>query len=198
MPRNYSARTLSYVTVAQGVNIKYGFWSGLKTSLRDNYGQTEIIASTKVEGLVIGANSPKPYRASTKSSSGYESSWCSHDKVAALKKAGYQVLSPKVRSASVTKLSKTVYVTINGIKYAWQMPLPPSGVDLTALGVKDATANDNDLVFGASFPKPPRVSKLIQTTDGGGLFSSFCDPSKLSSLPDGWLISEPAKTTLLI
>ena len=190
MPRNYRNRELVYVTMSESLgSLKYGFQTGLKDSDKATFGQTAIDANTAVTGLVIGANSPKPHRATIKDISGSISSWCSADKVSSLRTAGATIAPPKRRYSRTTQVSKTVYVTINGVKYGWQYTTAGVGtVTIADVGVVDATKDDL-LVFGASFPKPARFATDLV---GGGedapinSFSIFVDPSKEDNIPEGW------------
>lgn len=196
MARNYNERVLVAVNLLQTFPLKYGFNSGLRESLRDNFGQGVIDLLAPPPLFVLGANRPKPYRATKRLTTGYESSWCSWDKVPTLKSDGYRIQRPKFRSPNKTKLTAPVYVTIRGIKYAW--PLSSSGLgiagspDTSSLGLQNATADDTDLVWGASFPKPPKAS----TQTANGTYSTFVDPERVDNLSDEWFISKPGKTTL--
>jgi hypothetical protein len=60
------------------------------------------------------------------------------------------------------------------------------GADRAALGIEDAGDNDTDLVFGASFPKPSKVSKVEVGADAVDVISTFVDPARLNNLPEGW------------
>lgn len=201
MPRNYRNRTPSCVTIPiGGATINYGFNSGLKDTDRAAFGQTVIDFAAPPAKLVFGANSPKPYRASKRETTGYTASFCSHDKVATLRTAGYSITNFKSRTATKTVLSKTYVVDIGGIAYAWIAPNFPSGLtdeDLTALGVQLATASDEDLVFGASMPKPARYSKEITGGAGEGTnrVTVFIDPTKEdSAVTAGWTKVKSRKT----
>jgi hypothetical protein len=68
------------------------------------------------------------------------------------------------------------------VKYAWNMPKDTAQKigSIQALGIRLATGQDNDLVFGAEYPKPPRATRLI----GEDQISTFYDPS--TTLPAGW------------
>ena len=57
------------------------------------------------------------------------------------------------------------------------------------LGIDDADVNDRDLVWGARFPKPPKVSITIITGSDIDTVSTFADPSAMDSLPAGWAAS---------
>lgn len=189
MARNTETRTLVTVGVPGFEGLRYGFPSGLKDTLRDDFGQAAINFDQLGTGLVLGANSPKPYRAGKRLTTGFESSYCDPSKVATLKGAGWSITFPKIRTATKSNLSTTLYVTIGGVKYAWVTPTLPTGVTADVIGAKVAAASDKDLVFGARFPRPARYGKDL-TAEGSEnvtTISIFVDPSKEGTLGDaGW------------
>lgn len=184
MARNYRNRDAVFVTVlVGGVTVNYGFNSGMTAGDKTTLGQTVIDFAAPPTKLVMGANSPKPYKASKRGTTGYSSSFCSHTTVATLKGAGWTITPPKSRTATSTTLSDTYYVNIGGIKYAWNSPKKPTAItdeNLTALGVTKAGASDEDLIFGASMPKPARYRKELTggTGEGTNNFSIFVEPTK--------------------
>lgn len=192
----YAKRDLMTVRPIRGNRIlKYGFRTNVKDSIRTELGQVKFDGnvSANFTGLVIGANAPKPPVATKTEVAGNAvntySSYCDISKVGKLP-SGWSVGRAKIRRRAKGPKSVCVYVTINGIKYAWMQPADthknvlPS---LAALGIKTAALTDNDLVFGAEFPKPPRVGRIISGGRGGiDSISTYCDPSKTDSLPSGW------------
>jgi len=189
MGDKYASRELVWVNPFAGSTIKYGFLTNADAGVKGALGHVEVTGAYP-DGLVIGANAPKPPRASRLRATGTESSYCDADAVATARAAGWRVSPGKVRIGSSKKKSKTVYVTYTGgIKYAWNMPndtYAKIGADLAALGIQLATSADEDLVFGARYPRVPRVIKPIFGTDTVDNVSTFCDPQKLDSLPEGW------------
>jgi hypothetical protein len=185
----YDNTRLAWVVPSTGSEIKYGFRSNIDEATATILGHT-IIAGEYPVGLVIGANSPKPPRASRRQASGYQSSWCSSTAVVAARAAGFTVRAGKRRRARSSSRSATVYVSDGGLKLAWNIPRTTYQRiiqnDLTALGIKTAGAGDEDLVFGQSYPKKPRVSFFASGADGVDIISTYADPSKLNSLPNGW------------
>lgn len=176
MARNLRSRRLVTVTVsAQLPSLRYGFRSGLRDSERSRFGQTPVDNPDNVTGLVVGANAPKPARAAKKIATGWEGSYCSHSVIAALKTAGYKITSgkPTRKPRAANQTSRVVYVTVNGIKYAWYSPSSTVAANISTVGIRDASPSDNDLIFGAEFPKPPRYKIIV----GDDSFSSFIDPS---------------------
>lgn len=201
----YGTRDLVAVTPFGTATFKYGFRTNTLAADRTTLGQVAaVVNGDYIAGLVLGANSPKPATATKfKAASGSESSFCSAEAIDDARAAGWQVRIPPRKVAKPgTKYTKTVYVTVGALdgdgnptgpqfKYGWRMPLflfssiTPS--DLTALGIKQATSGDTDIVFGANYPKPPRASLI--TTPASGAQSrktTFVDPNKLDSLPAGW------------
>jgi hypothetical protein len=71
------------------------------------------------------------------------------------------------------------------VKYAWSIRKSlyrQIQSNLNSLGVRPATASTDDLVFGASFPKPPTV--IIKAVQGDGVVQneSFFDPTNEAQL----------------
>jgi hypothetical protein len=192
MPRNNKARVAVFVAhkLDASTTLNYGFNSGLADSKRATFGQTVIDFDAVPAKTVFGANSPKPYRASKKLTTGYESSYCSDSVVAALKTAKYTITRPKKRTATKSALSDTYYVDVQGIKYAWSSPKLPVGIPASYpadTGVTTATSAMEDLVFGATYPKPARYSvRINEGTATESSFSSFVEPTKEDNLPNDW------------
>lgn len=181
----YGAKQLVWVTPFTGSTIKYGFMTNADTGTRTALAHVEVTGAYPT-GLVIGANAPKPPRAKKLTATGTESSFCDAEGVAAARAAGWRISRGKIRIGASGSKSKTVYVTHEGNKLAWKMPnflhANITG-DLVGLGIALATSADKDLVFGARFPVLPRVGKISATFNK---YTTFCDPSKLDSLPTGW------------
>jgi hypothetical protein len=204
MPRNYSTAEFVYVLLTFGTKtIKYGFRCRLqRDSAYTALGITKIDPTTVtsiLQGLVIGCNAPKPPRAKKKfdtSPPGHESTFCGNSS-AVLKTArddGWKISPGRPsRKAISTPNSKTLYVTVNGLSYAWNASIPATGVlDLTSLdadiGAKIATIADEGLVWGCDFPKPPRAGRVVKDPDDGedDWFTTFADPARIDSLATGW------------
>jgi hypothetical protein len=190
MPRNYSARELVYVKPSAAFsNLAYGFNTGLADGKRADFGQVAVNLAALPAVFVVGANSPKPARVTVDAPMGTYTSFADYTKIATLKADGGRVKRGKSRAGSASASSKVVYVTIRGVKYAWNF-VAASGVDTAELGLIDADASNTDLVFGASFPKPARYKKKVAQ----GYFSSFVDPTAESGLT-GYTKVSPAITT---
>lgn len=166
---------------------KYGFRTTVKEATSTILGHQVLEASTPVTGLLLKANSPKPRRASRRTATGLESSYIAPSAVSAAISAGFNITKARPNGRkSVSQFQVPVYVTVNGVKYAWGMRKTQKtklGDNFAALGIKLATGAEQDLVFGASFPKPPRVRSLTQQKGKADLISNtFYDPSNESQL----------------
>jgi hypothetical protein len=195
MPRNYKTRDVCYVAISLGsTTINYGFPSGLDDARRSDFGQT-VLTTALPSNFCFGVNAPKPSRASRRFSTGYISSFCADDKVRTLKAAGYRTTRKKIRGVITSGLSRTVYVTIGGIKYAWNRPnfVGAAPASYSQLGVQEATATDTDLIFGATYPKPPRYAFEQEIGGEINVISSFVDPSNAEAATGGgWQLIKPA------
>lgn len=183
----YGTRALVWVVPFTGSDCKYGFRTNNTEAV---LGHTAVTGAYPT-GLVIGANAPRPPRATRQRATGTDSSFCSAAAVVAARAAGWKVSPGRIRAGGSSSRSKTVYVTYQGNKLAWKMPnylySKMSAADRTGLGILDATSADKDLIFGVSYPKLPRVKTEIFNADGSSTSrSTFCDPAALDSLPTGW------------
>lgn len=194
MARNYNSRAWVYVEMANG--IKYAFPSRLKSTLREKLGQVATSTLTEVNGVVVGAQSPKPSRASKRFATGTESSFCASASIPALRNDEWTINTSKTASFAInTSFAKAYKVTINGIKYAFQSADLPSGTAFPA-GFTDprdlVDANDTNLVWGADFPKPPRFS----IRSGANTISSYLDETKVDLAKNAGARVAGAKSTL--
>lgn len=196
MAREYGSGTWRYVNLVIGATTyKYVFLSRLKDTLKTEFGQVDITPQFNVQGAILSANRPKPARASKRFVDGYEGSFCSSDKIKPLKADGYSITRPKLAIYNQTELSRVLFVTLNGVKYAWRRPRNAGGeVDLTALGVETASG-EVDLVFGADFPKP---AQAVIELPGQGSYRSFVDNTKVdgatldaAAVSAGWSMIKP-------
>lgn len=187
----YNSRDEVYVTPFTGAGIKYGFLTNVEVSRRPVLGQQAVDRAALPPALVFGANAPKPGRATRKFADGISSSFYDIAQVAALRGAGWSLKKPSRRRARTTSLAQARFVTIGGIKYAWMCPnstITRLGGDAAALGLQIPTQADGDLVWGASYPKPPRAARVIESGSEVDRVSTFVDPSRADSLPAGWEI----------
>ena len=161
--------------------IKYGFRTTVKDSTSTTLGHAALNASTTVSGLIFKANTPKPRRASRRTATGIESSFIAPAAVVAAVAAGFDIVKARPNGRKTfSQFQVPVYVTVNGVKYAWGMRKTQKtklAANFGALGIKEATGAEEDLVFGASFPKPPRVRSLTQSGNDTISSNTFYDPS---------------------
>ena len=161
--------------------IKYGFRTTVKDSTSATLGHQALTALTPVAGLILRANTPKPRRASRRTATGIESSFVAPGAVVAAIAAGYDIVKarPNGRKRN-TIFQVAVYVTLNGVKYAWGMRKTQKAklaANFGALGIQESTGLEDDLVFGASFPKPPKAKSLTFSGDTTISSSIFYDPT---------------------
>lgn len=200
MPNNkYDKKDL--VSVPIGNTMVYVFQTNVDAPARTALGHIPIAAAVPAFAFQ-GGNSPKPPRAKILTADGWNSSFVTN--VAAtqttLKTSGWQIgRAPKRRAiiTGTTARAITVYVTVRGIKYAWNMPsetrVKITDASLTALGVNIATAADMPtLVWGASLPRPAKAqSFLTGGTQGGDLISTFVGQAQEDNLPANWKLKSP-------
>ncbi len=195
----YDSRTLVSVQPFQNSGLEYGFKTNVNQAVRNDLGHTPVDLTNAPAGLVVGANAPKPGRASQRTAAEYNSSFYDYRQYGALRGAGWSTTLPSRKRGRSGSNSRAVYVIIQGIKYTWNMPLSlynSIGAERAQLGITDATQNDLDLVWGASFPQPPRVSSTVAGSGGTNVLNTFCDPTRLDNLPAGWAASGREFVTL--
>ncbi len=183
-------------------NLKWLFRSTLKDSLHNDFGCVEVATDfTDVTGIVFQANSPQPARATKRTSDPeIEGAYCAYTKSAQLRSDKYSIKQPVNRLRLGTTLTDILYCSVNGLKVAWRSPKPNPeqtaeiGSYKTLLGIETATANDRDLVFGATFPRLPKVQKTLAD---GSKFSSYCDTTKVDeALQAGWTLLDAGLYTV--
>lgn len=185
MARARGARTPVFVTLTG--TIKYGFQASANTAThRATLGHTVY---NNQAGVFFGANSPKPNRA-TKEISGHSvSSFCDPSKIDALRAADWIITrTGRRRGLKTSGRSRTVYVEMpGGWNYAWN--ITADDVDLAAdLGFSQAAAATANLIWGVSYPKPPRATRRI----AGANHSSFIKPAAATidaAVAAGWTVS---------
>jgi len=83
-----------------------------------------------------------------------------------------------------------VYVPFNGFKYGWRINSAKFKSIGNKFGILSA-ATENGVTYGANSPKPPVARKV----DASGSVSSFCDPSKVTSLKkEGYEVNQGGST----
>ena len=184
MARRRGHRIPVYVTFN---GLKYGFQTqqAIHESYKGELGQTTYAGAA---GVVFGANSPKPNRASKLFEAGTISSFCSSDKEKTLRAANWVIDSHKSgrRGLKTSGLSRTVFVPMpGGYNYAWNITAAELA-EVGVLGIEEATADSGILVWGSS-PKPPRASKM----EGGSRVSTFIKPQQSvinAAVEAGWSV----------
>ncbi|MEK0193265.1 hypothetical protein [Microcoleus anatoxicus] len=200
MPLNkYDNKRLVSVPLDNGLN--YVFATNVDATASTALGHVAVPALVPALSFQ-GGNSPKPRRARRLTADGWNSSFITSvaATIVTAKTAGYQVSNqPKKRGLIPASGSRatTVYVTVRGIKYAWNMPNETittiTQATLTALGVNIATASDvNTLVWGASLPQPAKAQFFNVAGPGGGdVLSTFVGQAQEDNLPNGWRLIRP-------
>ena len=180
------SRLVGVAMDAPYAGITYAFRTTIKEAEGTVLGHAALTAATPVSGLIFKANAPKPKRATKTFATGTSSSYIAPSAITAAVAAGWDIVKAKSNGRkSNSRFQIVVYVTINSVKYAWAMrksQLALLSDNLAALGIRKATGDETDLVFGASFPKPPRI-KSITTTGAAGSTTpqssnTFYDPSQ--------------------
>lgn len=146
--------------------IAYGFNTGADSGDQATLGQQDVTAGVAGATVVFGANRPKPARVAKRRTSGTVSSFVSYSAEAGAKAAGFRTVAPRRYAIpKATSKQTLVYVKTSNVNYAWMM----NTADFTAfgaeLGIKAVTATD-DVVVGASSPKPASAFQVIAGTSG--------------------------------
>ncbi|MEB3341425.1 hypothetical protein [Okeania sp.] len=162
-------------------------------------------------GAVIGANAPKPHRATKYLSSGEtESSYISDEKITEAS-ATWSIQSPKFKSPPLSDRSTLVYVLTkvgtSDVPYGWAMPNYQmdaiSAEGLTNLGIVTIPSDaipESLALFGLNAPKLGKVkqdySKLpgkeADETTSSVCSTFYADSLKATALTDGWIpITKP-------
>lgn len=178
--------SVDFAPTSNYTGIHYAFRTVVDETKGSQLGHELLAANSPVSGLIFKANSPKPPRATKEFATGVSSSFIDFASYSSASAAGWSITPSKNmgRRSVETRFAYIVYVTINGLKYGWSIRktlFRKLQSNLASLGVKRATASDN-LVFGASFPKPPQV--VMKAVSGSEIItnSTFYDPSNESSL----------------
>ena len=191
------SKVLVAVTIDGLAGFRYGFTTNQKPSVRTQLGQQLITtAIVDISKLAISPQRPKPARATGETATGSVSGFCDSGSIATLRAAGFTIEPPKFGFRGGSR-SRTLYVPINGMKYAWVRGNEGEGsseVLTSRLGVKEASASDTDLIFSPNFPQPPRV---VRDHPNGGTTSYFVEPDKIDdAIADGWSNAHPGRFNL--
>lgn len=198
--RNVKAVRLGVPTGSGGAYTEigmYGFLTNIDEAESSELGHVNgrTGAGGYIDKLVIGANSPQPARYTKKVATHSVTSYCGHDKVSQAVGRGWKkAKGVEYRLARSSVRSKVVYLTIRGIKYAWRQRTEQFNKlkNYSAnLGIAEADSSMTDLVYGPSFPIPPKVGIIVPGEGGQDNLSTFCDPRKVDNLPEGWSLIDP-------
>lgn len=144
-------------------------------------------------GFYTGANSPRLSRLTIATATGKKSTFCNPNVVP----PGTGVVkNPRRKFRGITPVAAgkkvvSVYVTVMGVKRAWNMKKSQYDkitTDLANLGISVAAASDvEELVWGCEAPYPARATKFDSNGAGGGnQYTTFVSTAKENSLPTGW------------
>lgn len=180
--------------------LKYGFRTNVEAAASTALGHALVTVTDNnfPVGFCLGANSPRPARATKKSAAGMRTSYCDATKRAEATAAGWKVGPALVRQAAPTRFTRTVYVTFQENKFGWRLPLQVLAKvgtdDLAALGINVATGTEKDIIYGTSYPYLPIATK---ENDDGTTHRLRFDPDKTATaLTAGWAVSSRADQTL--
>ncbi len=179
--------SVDFSSASTYAGLHYAFKTGISITESTALGHSALTANSPLQGVIYRANAPKPPKATKRLATGATStSFIDDGAYVSAAAAGWQLI-PSTRSGGrrrKTRRTTVVYVTVNGVKYGWNIrdtQLAKAQPSLQALGIKVATKSD-DIVFGASFPKPPQVKIFFPQGDEELSLSTFFDPSNESSL----------------
>jgi hypothetical protein len=179
--------SVDFSSTSPYAGLHYAFKTSIKATESTALGHTALTGTSPLSGLIYRANAPKPPKATKRLADGSTStSYIDDGAYVSAAAAGWQLIASKRSGGRRRKTRRTtvVYVTVNNVKYAWNIrdvllaKIKPS---LDALGVKIATP-ETDCVFGAAFPKPPTVKIFTAQGDEEITASTFYDPSNDSAL----------------
>ena len=191
MAGRYGKRRLVAVELQNVGTYLYGWKTSLDATTSALFGHTDAAASA-TKPVIFGASRPKPVRAARKTTG--QSSFLDKSK---LEEAGFNLISKETSFAlpRTSDKSVTVYVSYEGVNYAWHQPTEvrtkATEGELTKLGVKavdgtvKAALGVNTIMKNGSFiGKPPRARKVVDATGDVDVVSSFYG---VSTLPTGWI-----------
>lgn len=185
MATRYTADTSLVSIAVKGTAVRYGFRTTDDDAINAILGHAVALDATglPVNGVIFGANSPKPPRASKKRISGEtDTSFVGSDAIAGARAAGWKIIPGSIAVPRTTKLSVPVYVPVRtgvgdaGIayNYAWRMPRYQHNIiggELEILGIGLVTQdNFDEMWFGVNRPKPKRASRDL---DGNSTITTF-------------------------
>ena len=193
-------RLVSVQPTVSLTTVKYGFRTNVDAATSTALGHAAVTVTDNAYpvGFCLGANSPKPARASKKFATGLKTSYCDATKRAEATTAGWKVGPASVRRAAETRFTQTVFVTFEGNKYGWRLPkaviAKVTVAEFANLGIEVATGTEKDIIYGASIPRLPVATK--ENADGTTHRLRF-DPDFVDeAIAADWSVSTRAEDTL--
>ncbi|MBD2090377.1 hypothetical protein H6F67_10975 [Microcoleus sp. FACHB-1515] len=185
MARARGERDRVFVTLG---TLQYGFLAS--SNSRPHRAALGHVAFTNQAGVVFGANSPKPNRATKEiTATNIVSSFCDPGREAALKADDWVINGGgRRRGIARTPRSRSVFVDMGTYNYAWNLTADEQQ-HMQILGIEFASGSTPALVWGST-PKPPRATRKIN----GRVVSTFIRPDRTvvtAAENAGWSISDP-------
>lgn len=183
--------SVDFSSTSPYAGLHYAFKTGIRETESTALGHAALTGSSPLSGIIYRANAPKPPQATKRLADGSTStSFIDDGAYVSAAAAGWQLIPSKRSGGRRRKTRRTtvVYVTVNGVKYGWNIRdvnLNKARASLDALGIKVASRSD-DIVFGAAFPKPPEVTFFVQQGDEEITMSTFYDPSNDAQLASNY------------
>lgn len=194
MADRYTSESRLVSIAVKGMDVRYGFRTILGTAESTVLGHGAAVDANGVllSGVILGANSPKPPRASKKRASGEtDSSFVGSDKIADARTAGWKITSGGITVPRATPLSIPVFVQIDSgsgedainYNYGWRMPKYQHSLiagEFATLGIVAVTnANYQNVWFGVNKPKPARAAKDL---DNNSSITTFVSSAREGSV----------------
>ncbi|MGJ3253695.1 MAG: hypothetical protein ACFE0J_21550 [Elainellaceae cyanobacterium] len=120
MARRDSKRVVYVPMTNLGIN--YGFLTNIDDGDSGILGQVAVTGNYP-DNFVLGANAPKPPRASRIRITGSTTSFIAPAQITTARAAGWRLVKrTRTRAGANTLRSTAVYINLAGIKYAWNIP----------------------------------------------------------------------------
>jgi hypothetical protein len=168
----------------------YGWYTSLDAAASTLFGHIDMTGTSSAKPVVFGASRPQPQRSIHKLSRATSFIAVAKKEDAAFQPVKKEKACPKPSPGNAK--SKRVYVTYEGVNYAWNQPtevIDKSG-GMSALGVKDVESSTQCAIGvntvwnqGVFHGKPPRARKIVDSSGDVDTVSSFYG---VATLPEGW------------
>lgn len=188
MARARGERTRVFVSLGP---VNYGFAASANSN--NHRGALGHTIFNQQPGVVFGANSPKPNRATKEITSiNIVTSFFDPSREAALRADDWIIHGGgRRRGLARTPRSRTVFVDMGTYNYAWNLTTAEQA-NMEILGIEFASGSTPSLVWGST-PRPPRATRRIN----GRIHSTFIRPTLAiveAAQAAGWSISDPFST----